>query len=538
MEWQAQCRHTRGNESRRFSFPFTPGLPHALLSMTLALATMTLLGLGHAAPCHGGLWPFAYDDAYEKSRDEFKAVHESVSTTKDEVEAAKQVVDAVAGDIDSEIKRLKKAGMPISDKLKNAATRIKNAQKTLELSQELLTNFSDYSGKITAATDVYDEIVELRKKMAASYETLGPLGAEMQALGAIMQKGENIPILGKAIETYGTITTGLVNKLGEVATTIDKNRNQDLIGEGAYDTNEKARIFHEFRRSHPELVGLTYEPSSPSYLYAPEDEARGGPSVLWDEESKQFIVVPRDVPAKTIFQMQLLNDERLSASELVMHMDEWKKGGAKRLETAGAMHAFFNGLRKFDYSVVSQNSHEDLSRLLRNPRLFEARYVYDRRTHEQLHNDLKAIYDGLMAKGDEDSKKQAAQIRRFAKKYKLDIAFTAPVEPQNPEKKATGKEEPSAVDGFFRSLAEGLDKVGKELEKIDTKQSTPQRTATPQPQQQTTETKQVEEKPAVKAGGVVGSCGECIQSGLDCACGRAACRCCAPGDSNCNAYDL
>jgi len=45
-------------------------------------------------------------------------------------------------------------------------------------------------------------------------------------------------------------------------------------------------------------------------------------------------------------------------------------------------------------------------------------------------------------------------------------------------------------------------------------------------------------KPTVKAGGVAGSCDECFQSGLECACGKAACRCCAPGDSNCNAYDL
>lgn len=530
MRWRIRC-----------SSSLIPELPHSLLSVMIALASMTFLGLGQATLCHGGLWPFSYDDAYEKSRDEFKAVTESVSTTKDEVEAAKKVVDAVADDIDEEIKRLKKARMPISDKLKKAATRIKNAQKTLEASQELLTNFSDYSGKITAATDVYDEMVELRKKMAASYETLGPLGAEMQALGAIMQKGENIPILGKAIETYGKITTGLVDKLGEVATTIDKNRNQDLIGEGAYDTNEKARIFHEFRRSHPELVGLTYEPASPSYLYAPEDEARGGPSVLWDEEAKQFIVVPEGIPARTIFQMQLLNDERLSASELAMHMNEWPKGGDKRLRTAQAMHTFFNELRKFDYSAVSDNSHEELFSLLRNPRLFEARYVYDRKAHEQLHGDLKAIYEALMTKGDEDSKRQAAQIRRFANRHKLDIAFTSPVAPPKPEKKTAGKEEPSAVEGFFKALADGAVKFGKELEKIDTRPSSPQKPAISQPQQQTPEVKKVEEKPAapaVKAGGVVGSCGECRQSGLDCACGKAACRCCTPGDSNCNAFDL
>jgi hypothetical protein len=45
-------------------------------------------------------------------------------------------------------------------------------------------------------------------------------------------------------------------------------------------------------------------------------------------------------------------------------------------------------------------------------------------------------------------------------------------------------------------------------------------------------------KPAVPAGTVVDTCGTCAQSGLDCVCERNVCRCCAPGDYNCNAYDL
>lgn len=102
----------------------------------------------------------------------------------------------------------------------------------------------------------------------------------------------------------------------------------------------------------------------------------------------------------------------------------------------------------------SRIKHEDLAALLRNRRLFEARYVYDRGSHDQLHRDLQAIHDGL-------------------------IAFSS-----------TGEEKPAAPSA-----------------------------------------------PAVKAGDV-GNCGDCAKAGLDCACGRAACRCCARGDSGCNAYDL
>lgn len=528
------------NQRNRFYRRVSAYLRYAFIVLALGLV---YLGPAGTSPCHAGFWPFSYDDAYEKSRDEFKAVHESVSTTKDTVEKAKLAVDAVATDLDDQINRLKRAGDAVPKELKDAAAKVKNAQKTLERSLEVLSNFGDYSEKITAATDVYDEIVELRKKMAADSQTLGPLGGELRALGTLMQKADNVPILGEAIKAYGEITTGLVDKLGEVATTIDKNRNQDLIGEGAYDTNEKARIFREFKRSHPELVGLTYEPSIPVYLYVPEDEARGGPGVLWNEDTKQFSVVPKGAPAKAIFQMQLLNNKRLEASQLTMHMEEWPKGGAKRLETARAMHDFFVKLRRFDYSTVSANSHEDLPLWLRNPRLFEARYVYDRNAHEQLHHDLKAIYDGFMAKGDDDSKKQAALIRKFAQKHKLDIAFAPAATPQKTEQKTTKKEESSTVESFFKSLNDGLEKLNKDLEKLNTTTSAPQKAATPPPAPPA-EVKKTEQKPAAparspgKAPGQIGTCSECFESGLECSCGREACRCCSPGDSSCNAFDL
>jgi hypothetical protein len=517
----------------------------------LALATITILGSGHVTQCHGwSLWSSSpEEEAYEKSRDEFKAVHEGASTAKDSVEKTKKAIDAVAGRVDSEIKHLKKGGQPIPRDLKNAAARLENARKTLERSQEFLTNFCDYSEKVTAATDVYDEIVELRKKMEADRQSMGELAAELRGLGKLMEKGgEYVPILGDAIKTYGTVTTGLVDKLGEVATTIDKNRNQDQLGHGTYDTNEKNRIFREFQRNHPkELIADVYYRSVPSYLYEPAGGVREGNSVLWDEESRQFTIVPRDVPAGDIFKMNLLIDKRLSASDLTAHIGEWKKGGAKRLETARAMQVLLNNLRKSSASTavsrVSRDNDDELFILLRNPRLFEARYVYDRRAHDRLHQDLKAIYDGLIAEGSAAGKAQADQIYRFAKKYNLAIAFTkpVPVEAKKKEKKTAEKEGPSFLDSLFNSNAPEKKKTKKVPPATTPKASAPQ-----QQNQKESAPKTAVEKPAPKPAaakplmkaGQVGSCGDCMRSGLDCACGKAACRCCAPGDSKCNAFDL
>jgi len=102
MEWQRPYRHNCGSENssnRGRHRPVILRLPTALL----ALAAITILGLGLTAPCHG--WSFGSsspeEEAYEKSRDEFEAVHESVSTTKDSVENAKKAMDVVVDEIDS-----------------------------------------------------------------------------------------------------------------------------------------------------------------------------------------------------------------------------------------------------------------------------------------------------------------------------------------------------------------------------------------------------------------------------------------------------
>ena len=59
----------------------------------------------------------------------------------------------------------------------------------------------------------------------------------------------------------------------------------------------------------------------------------------------------------------------------------------------------------------------------------------------------------------------------------------------------------------------------------------------------TTQKSSVEQTPAqapakAKANQKVEGCGACFDAGLECACGSSACRCCTPGDSTCDAFDL
>ena len=277
------------------------------------LTAASLLALYFAPPCHGQA---DYADAYEQSRNEFKAVQESAAATKSTLDATKIVVDKAEAQLRLKIQQLQKANQPASENLKNAAARFKNARMTLKRSQDLLDNFAVYSGKVTAVTDVYDKVVELRTKMKEDSKLMGDLAGALRGLGTMMVEGSDyVPVIGKAVKVYGKVTIGMVDKLGGVAKAIDLQRNQGQIGRGTHSTGERNRIFHEFQRNHPELIADVYAPSLPAYLYEPIGGPREGNSVIWDEEARQFSVVPADIPAGDIFRMTLLLETRLSAAD-------------------------------------------------------------------------------------------------------------------------------------------------------------------------------------------------------------------------------
>jgi len=512
-------------------------LPRPLVACGFTLAAMAFLVLTMAPSCRG---ESPHSEAYEQSRDEFKSVLDSVSTSKSTVERTKKAVDAVEAQIRLKIQQLQKANQPIPDSLKDAAAKFKNARMTLKRSQEVLATFGNYSEKITAVTDAYDKIVDLRNKMEADRKAMGNLAGELRALGTMMDEGgDYVPILGEALKAYGAVTTGLVDKLGQVANTIDSNRNQDQIGRGTYDTNERNRIFRDFQRAHPELIADVYSRSVPEYLYEPIGGPREGNSVLWDERSQQFVIVPVDVPAKDIFKMTLLLDKRLSASDLQTLLGHWKENGAPKLKTSLALQSLLNDLRRGPFAdVVSRVSRSNdglLFRLLQNPELFIALYVYDPRTRDELNRNLQAIHDGLIAQGALD---QAAKIRSFSTKHNLGLAFNVPgaaplPKPDKQVKKTAEKNKPSPTG---KTPAAQQEKQ-KEVTKTGEQEKRQQKAVAESGVQKNKNDTSASAKKKVSAGSI-DTCSNCAKNGLDCACGRAACRCCAPGDSNCNAYDL
>jgi hypothetical protein len=540
-------RHPRGKFCR---FP-SPSLrqPFSLKSLFFLLTAASLLALHPALPCQGQA---DYADAYEQSRNEFKAVQESVAATKSTLDASKIVIDKAEAQLRLNIQQLQKANKPVPENLKNAAARFKNARMTLKRSQGMLENFGDYSGKITAVTDVYDKVIELRAKMQEDSQLMGDLAGALRAIGTLMVEGADyVPVIGKAVGGYGTIAIGMVDKLGGLAKLIDSNRNQGQIGRGTHSIGDRNKIFREFQLNHPELKADVYTPSVPAYLYEPFGGPSEGNSVIWDEETRQFSIVPADIPARDIFRMTLLLQTRLSAAELKILMEHWKTVGAPHLKAARGLHTLLNSVRHGPFiDVVSRadrTSNGFLFRLLQDPDLFEALYVFDPETRADMHRSLKAVHDGLVAEGALDL---AERLRTFAGKHKLGIAFTGPepVAPKKPvQKKAEKKKEPGTAG--TKTAAPELKKKqeAKKVAPVPPKPKPAAKTPPPVPPKPKNEVKKAAKtpaakpppkKPSVKAGQVVGSCSACIQNGMDCACGKAACRCCAKGDKNCNAFDL
>jgi hypothetical protein len=554
MGTRGQKRHHNTDHHTRSKFCRRPSLslqqPFHLKALFLLLTALILLALYPAPPCHG---QSDYAEAYEQSRDEFKAVQGSAAATKSTLDATKIVVDKAEAQLRLNIQQLQRANQPVPENLKNAAAKFKNARMTLKRSQDLLDNFSVYSGKVTAVTDVYDKVVELRTKMNEDSNLMGNLAGALRGLGTMMVEGSDyIPVIGRAVKVYGEVTIGMVDKLGGVAKTIDSQRNQGQIGRGTHSTGERNRIFHEFQRNHPELIADVYVPSLPAYLYEPFGSGEGN-SVIWDEEARQFSVVPADIPARDIFRMTLLLETRLSAADLKILMEHWNASGALHLKAANGLHKLLNGVRHGPFidivSRVDRTTNGFLFRLLQDPDLFAALYVFDPKTRDEMHRSMKAVHDGLVAEGALDL---AEKLRGFARKHKLGIAFTVPepVAPPKPvQKKAEKKKEPVTADKKKSAAPEP--KKMQEVNKVAPVPPKPKPAAKPpspvppKPQKEIKKAAKTpapkpppKKKPSVKAGQVVGSCSACIQNGMDCACGKAACRCCAKGDKNCNAYDL
>lgn len=553
METRQQQQHRNADHHHRGKFCRCPSpslqQPFPLKSLFFLLTAASLLALHPASPCQGQT---DYADAYEQSRNEFKAVQESVAATKSTLDASKIVIDKAEAQLRLNIQQLQKANRPVPENLKNDAARFKNARMALKRSQTMLENFGDYSEKITAVTDVYDKVVELRAKMQEDSQLMGDLAGALRVMGTLMVEGKDyIPVIGMAVGGYGTIAIGMVDKLGGIAKLINSNRNQGNIGRGTHSIGDRNKIFREFQLNHPELKADVYTPSVPAYLYEPFGGPDQGNSVIWDEEARQFSVVPADIPARDIFRMTLLLETRLSAAELKILMEHWKTVGAPHLKAARGLHNLLNSVRHGPFiDVVSRadrTSNGFLFRLLQDPDLFEALYVFDPKTREEMHQSVKAVHDGLVAEGALDL---AEKLRGFAGKHKLGIAFSVPkpVPPPKPVQQKAEKQKKPGTAGTKTAAPEP--KKTQEVKKAAPVPPKPKAAAKkpppapPKPQKEikkaakTPAPKPPPKKPSVKAGQVVGSCSACIQNGMDCACGKAACRCCAKGDKNCNAFDL
>lgn len=402
-----------------------------------------------------------YNQAYEQSKEEFVAVKESVDSLKGKVDKTKEAISLVEKHLRAQIMEMNRNKQPIPESMAKTVSNLKNARMTLARSQNVLNLFSEYSDKAINVSDIYDDINILRKKMDEDRRTMGDLSANLRLLGSAMSKsGEYIPILGEAIEAYGNIATGMIDKLGEVSIIIDQNRNQDHIGTGTHDTNEKSRLLRAMLADHPELAN-TYYHSSPGYLYRPLHS--NGSGLIWDEDSRTFYVIPENVPAEKIFRMALLTGKRVEPHELKILTQNWNSISAPRLQVATGLHNILNRVATGPFvdafSKVNRTSNDMLAGILVHKDIFEAYYTYSPQLRQHIDKFIKDLYSELVTQG---ATGEADIIYRFVNDNKLDIVLeqspppvkntfikpVSPVEPiiSHPVKQNNSNTESTTVD--------------------------------------------------------------------------------------------
>jgi hypothetical protein len=302
---------------------------------------------------------------------EFRAVKDGVATAKDKIAEVEKNLGVAEESLRS---RPNLAPAERERLLKTlGATR-----ESLAKHAETLEKFGDYSGKVTDALDVVYEVDALRKAIASD-----DLSVQLRTLSeAMKQYGGKMPLVGKALEVYGEMTTGLVDATDRLHEQIVETRNQGALGSGTYAGQKDPRYQQLVRQFGREFAqSATFAPTSPREVFRPIDRPRSA-VLLWDEDAGQWHRFDGDVLIETVFRdVRATRGDRPTVVQL-KHLAE----NYAQIESRQAMaEAFRNYLRQAAVVGLSPRD-EALPKAAGAGRvlgslddldLFRARFVYD-----------------------------------------------------------------------------------------------------------------------------------------------------------------
>ncbi len=354
-------------------------------------------------------------------------------------------VDTTTENLDTFLDNLQladKTFVKLIDKYKNDPAKVRELKEALRLVRTVEAGVNDQlgdlkllsksAGHVKSAFDIYDQVQEMRERAAARKG--GPLAGNLSMLADVMKEyGGDVPLLGKAIEMYGTMTTGLLDATDKLAGTISDNYKQGMIGVGTSQNIDDPRYLR-FKEQFPQ-TDITLAPEGPSYLFKNIDTA-DQKNYIWDEDANQWYVAKGPTAARTVFSRVLMAGTRPTPAQLAFLVKNGATAAKReadarsvldvttRLRRGINMDTEFEAVRLFGFDLMSDQG---------TPDLFLARYIYDGRYRDLVRNYAAAIWADAMTR--RASGHVARALERWAGEAGFDLFDTLTPEQQELLKK-------------------------------------------------------------------------------------------------------
>ncbi len=372
-----------------------------------------------------------YGIAMDQTATDFKKVVADVKDTREKIDKTGKTLDTLAALV------MKTANNPAR---RETLAKIKAAQEVLESTSGVFEKFESMSETVTKPMEIWKEVNEFKSQLEEEQRNQGNLAVQMRLISTLMNKyGGDVPLIGGFIEAYGQLTNGILDATNKLAQTIDKNRNQDMVGDGSTSTGVTRNLNKLFEAQAREqfLRGL-WAPAQPPWVYAlVEDEHT---QIIWDAQNEKWYPAPKGSEPSVIFRLVLLAGKYADPPLLLQYCQRWEKSKVDQA-AAREIEPFLIHLDKSMLDAVKEpfidiyfhkiDNFIQIWKRLTTPELFEAHYMYDRGFHARLNQTLGELYLGWIK--DDNTGKEVDSLVALAKRYNIREVLDL-IKPKGPRK--------------------------------------------------------------------------------------------------------
>ena len=360
------------------------------------------------------------EQAYEQTANEFNSIN---SSSKEAVEKLDNILSGLR-EVEGRLKLKDTSKLMSNETKKTILDKLKKSRLQVNFYKKTLKNFQEKTGYVSNAFDAADAVKKFKDDYNSYATNQGELASNLFALSTAMEKfGDKIPILGDSIKAYGQITAGILGKIADISKQIDEIRNQGQIsGQGFYKTGPNLSKYNILKSKFPDLAeNVSYRPSNTGFVYT--SDSINDPTLIWDEQNKDFYKIDAGIPVSNIFQMNLLTGRRRSPYELKVLSEKWNTFFKPINTTAEKLLTFmdkFKSGQAFEYFTDIDNKYKNIfTGGMSNNDVFKANYVFNMNYRDNLNKALSDLYNLFIEKGLSNA---ANQIKVFADQNGIKIS--------------------------------------------------------------------------------------------------------------------